>query len=84
VLGGLLGLALRGSGARGAVGWTLLIAAVLEAGQLTERSHQTSVTDVGLLALGAWLAGRLLIRYRAVLDSPGDDAAVSPRVLRHE
>jgi VanZ family protein len=79
VLGGLLGLALRGSGARGAAGWTLLIAAALELGQLAQRSHQTAVTDVGLLALGAWLAGRLLVRYRAVLDSPRDGAAVAAR-----
>jgi VanZ family protein len=84
VLGGVLGLAFAGRGRRAAVGWALLVAAGLELGQLAERSHQTAVTDVGLLTLGAWLGGLLLIRYRAVLDSPGDDAAVPASVMRHE
>ena len=84
VLGGLLGAVLPARSRRAAVGWALLLAALLELGQLAERSHQTSVTDVGLLTVGAWLGGLALARYRAVLDSPRGGAAAPASALRHE
>lgn len=70
VLGGLLGVVLPVRDRHARVGWALLFATVLELGQLAERSHQTSLTDVGLLAVGAWLGGLALLRYCVMLDSP--------------
>lgn len=76
VLGGLLGLILHMPGRRAGVGWTLLLAVLLEIAQLAEVSHQTSLTDVFLLTLGAWVGTLLLDRYHAMLDSRG--AAAGP------
>jgi VanZ family protein len=56
----------------------LLLAALLEIAQLAEVSHRTSLTDVVLLALGAWLGELLLARYLAVLDSRGVGTVPSP------
>jgi VanZ family protein len=77
VLGGLLGMILHVPGRHAGVWWTLLLAVLLEIAQLAEVSHQTSLTDVFLLTLGAWLGGLLLARYHAVLDSRGGGAASS-------
>ena len=85
VLGGLLGMILHVPSRHTGVWWTLLLAVLLETAQLAQVSHQTSLTDVFLLTLGAWIGGLLLTRYHAVLDSPGADAAPPPAsVLRDE
>jgi VanZ family protein len=77
VLGGLLGVILHVPGRRAGAWWTLLLAVLLEIAQLAEVSHQTSLTDVFLLTLGAWSGGLLIDRYHAVLDSRGAGAAPS-------
>jgi len=68
-LGALLGVLLRGPHPSAAVIWTIMLAAGLEVGQLAEASRHTSLTDVLVLTAGAWLAGSVLARYPAVLDS---------------
>jgi VanZ family protein len=78
VLGGLLGMILYAPARHAGVWWMLLLAALLEIAQLAEVSHRTSLTDVVLLALGAWLGELLLTRYQAVLDSRGVDTVPSP------
>jgi VanZ family protein len=83
-LGALLGLILPTRDRPAAVRWALLLGVGLEIGQLAERSHRASVTDVALITGGAWLSGRLLTRYRAVLDSPGGGAVPAASALRHE
>jgi VanZ family protein len=50
--------------------WGAALAALLEAAQLLSHSHQAALTDVALLAGGAWLGSALLARYRLVLDFP--------------
>ena len=70
LLGALFGLLMQLADRPAPVLWGAGLAALLEAVQLLSRSHQTSLTDVGLLAGGAWLGSALLGRYRLVLDSP--------------
>jgi VanZ family protein len=78
VLGGLLGMILYAPARHAGVWWMLLLSALLEIAQLAEVSHRTSLTDVVLLTLGAWLGELLLTRYQAVLDSRGVDTVPSP------
>ena len=69
LLGGLVGAAFRDAGIRAPAVWAAGLAAVLEAGQLLERSHHAALGDVLILAAGAVGGAALHARYRAMLDS---------------
>jgi len=70
LLGALFGLLMQVADHPAPVLWGAALAALLEGAQLLSRSHQAALTDVLLLAGGAWLGSVLLARYRLVLDSP--------------
>jgi hypothetical protein len=69
LLGGLVGAASRDVGIRPPTVWAGGLAAVLEAGQLLERSHHAALGDVLILAAGAVGGAALHACYRAMLDS---------------
>jgi hypothetical protein len=70
LLGALFGLLMQATDQPVPVLWATALGTLLEGAQLLSRSHQTALTDVMLLAGGAWLGSALLVRYRLVLDSP--------------
>lgn len=69
LLGGVLGASLRHAGIRAPAAWALPLAALLEAGQLLERSHHVSVGDALILTAGAAGGALLLTRCRLMLGS---------------